>query len=171
MDLGRKRNMGRKIAFLGLLTSLAVIFGYIDTLIPVFSGVPGVKLGLANLAVIIVLYQYGWKEAGIVSLARIFIVGFLFGSLFGIFYSLSGAIFSLIAMTFLKNRAGFSMVGVSIIGGVFHNIGQLLTAMVVVENLNLGYYFSILLISGILTGLCIGEAAWEVWKRIERKIE
>lgn len=163
--------MGRKIAFLGLLTSLAVIFGYIDMLIPVFSGIPGVKLGLANLAVIIVLYQYGWKEAGAVSLVRIFVVGFLFGNLFGIFYSLSGAFFCLTAMAFLKKRKGFSMAGVSMVGGVFHNIGQLLAAMAVVENISLAYYFPVLLVSGLLTGCCIGIVAWEVWKRIGKETE
>lgn len=163
--------MGRKIAILGLLTSLAVIFGYIDMLLPVFSGIPGVKLGLANLAVIIVLYQYGWKEAGAVSLVRIFVVGFLFGNLFGILYSLAGAFFSLAAMAFLKKRKGFSMAGVSMAGGVFHNIGQLLAAMAVVENINLVYYFPVLLVSGLLTGVCIGAAAWEVWKRIGKETE
>lgn len=161
----------RKIAFLGFFTSLAVIFGYIDTLLPVFAGIPGVKLGLANLAVIIVLYRYGWKEAALVSAVRIFIVGFLFGNLFSIIYSLAGAAFSLFVMQFLKKRVQFSMVGVSMAGGIFHNLGQLTAAMLVVESFRLAYYFPILLLSGVLTGICIGVVAWEIWKRIGKNIE
>lgn len=163
--------MGKKIALLGFFTSLAIIFGYVDTLIPVFAGIPGVKLGLANLAVVFVLYGYGWKEAGIVSFVRILAVGFLFGNLFSILYSLAGGILSLAVMAILKKRSGLSMVGVSIAGGVSHNIGQIFVAMAVVESFSLAYYLPILLVSGVLTGLCIGFAALEVWKRIGKNIE
>ena len=163
--------MGKKIALLGFFTSLAIIFGYVDTLIPVFAGIPGVKLGLANLAVVFVLYGYGWKEAGIVSFVRILAVGFLFGSLFSILYSLAGGILSLAVMAILKKRSGLSMVGVSIAGGVSHNIGQIFVAMAVVESFSLAYYLPILLVSGVLTGLCIGFADLEVWKRIGKNIE
>ena len=156
--------MGKKIALLGFFTSLAIIFGYVDTLIPVFAGIPGVKLGLANLAVVFVLYGYGWKEAGIVSFVRILAVGF-------ILYSLAGGILSLAVMAILKKRSGLSMVGVSIAGGVSHNIGQIFVAMAVVESFSLAYYLPILLVSGVLTGLCIGFAALEVWKRIGKNIE
>lgn len=163
--------MGKKVAYLGFFTSLAIIFGYVDTLIPVFAGVPGVKPGLANLAVVFVLYQYGWRAAGIVSFVRILAVGFLFGSLFSILYSLAGGILSLAVMAVLKEKSGLSTVGVSIAGGVSHNIGQIFVAMAVVESFSLAYYLPVLLISGVLTGLCIGLVAMEVWKRIGKRFE
>lgn len=162
---------GNRIAFLGFFTSLAVIFGYIDSLLPVFGGVPGIKLGLANLAILIVLYRYGLKEACAVSIVRIFVVGFLFGNLFSIIYSIAGGICSLLMMYFVKTKLQFSMIGVSWVGGVFHNIGQLAAAMAVVESFSLIYYFPALLIAGMLTGVCIGIISREVWKRIEKNIE
>lgn len=162
---------GNRIAFLGFFTSLAIIFGYIDSLLPVFGGVPGIKLGLANLAVLIVLYRYGLKEAAAVSVVRIFVVGFLFGNLFSIIYSLAGGICSLLMMYLVKTKFQFSIIGVSWVGGVFHNIGQLAAAMAIVESLSLAYYLPVLLVAGMITGICIGVATREVWKRIEKNIE
>ena len=161
----------KRLTELGLLTALALILFIIEIRLPNLVPVPGVKLGLANLAVVFVLYGYGWKEAGIVSFVRILAVGFLFGSLFSILYSLAGGILSLAVMAILKKRSGLSMVGVSIAGGVSHNIGQIFVAMAVVESFSLAYYLPILLVSGVLTGLCIGFAALEVWKRIGKNIE
>lgn len=158
--------MNKKTAYLGLFTAVAMIFGYVETLLPVFVGVPGVKLGLANLAVVFVLYEYGIKEAALVSVVRILAIGFLFGNLFSIAYSLAGAAVSLICMVLLKRVPGFSVVGVSITGGVTHNLGQLLVAMAIVENFSLMYYLPVLLVAGVVTGLCIGVLAQEVRKRI-----
>lgn len=162
--------MTKKIAFLGLFTAAAMILGYVETLLPVFVGVPGIKLGLANLAVVFVLYQLGWKEAALVSAARILAVGFLFGNMVSIIYSAAGAALSLFAMILLKRSGGFSMVGVSMAGGVSHNAGQLIVAIAVVENFSLAYYLPVLLVSGVITGFLIGTAGMEVQKRIGRKL-
>lgn len=156
----------RKTAYLGLFAALAIIFGYVETLLPVFVGIPGIKLGLANLSVLFILYRYSYREAAVVSFVRILIIGFLFGSLFSILYSLAGAALSLTVMTLLKKKTDFSMLGISVAGGVSHNIGQLIVAMLIVENTSLIYYAPALLISGIVTGLLIGILTAEVEKRI-----
>ena len=156
----------RKTAYLGLFAALAIIFGYVETLLPVFVGIPGIKLGLANLSVLFILYSYSYREAAVVSFVRILIIGFLFGSLFSILYSLAGAALSLTVMTLLKKKTDFSMLGISVAGGVSHNIGQLIVAMLIVENTSLIYYAPALLISGIVTGLLIGILTVEVEKRI-----
>ena len=156
----------RKTAYLGLFAALAIIFGYVETLLPVFVGIPGVKLGLANLSVLFILYRYSLWEAAAVSFVRILIIGFLFGSLFSIVYSLAGAALSLVVMTLLKKRTDFSLLGISVAGGVSHNIGQLIIAMLIVENTTLIYYAPALLISGIVTGLLIGMLTIEVEKRV-----
>ena len=158
--------MKSKTAYFGVFTALALIFSYIETLIPIPFGIPGMKLGLANLVIVIVLYQEGWKEALILSVVRIVLSGFMFGSLSMIIYSLAGGILSLIVMTVLQKNGGFSRIGVSIAGGVSHNIGQMVIAMFVVETYRIIYYLPVLLISGMLTGLLIGIIANEVLKRI-----
>ena len=111
----------KKAAYLGLFAAIAIIFGYVESLIPFFAGIPGMKLGLANLAVLFVLERYTWKEAALVSIVRIFIIGFMFGSGSSIMYSLAGATLSLIVMVFVKNKIGFGQLGVSVAGGVSGN--------------------------------------------------
>ena len=106
----------KKTAYLGLFAAIAIIFGYVESLIPFFAGIPGMKLGLANLAVLFVLERYTWKEAALVSIVRIFIIGFMFGSGSSIMYSLAGATLSLIVMVFVKNKIGFGQLGVSVAG-------------------------------------------------------
>lgn len=158
--------MTRKTAFLGLFSALAIIFGYVETLLPVFTGIPGIKLGLANLAVLFILVRYSIKEAFLVSVIRILVIGFLFGNMFSILYSLAGAGLSLLVMSLLKRSGHFSVFGISMAGGISHNIGQLLVAMAIVENLNLIYYAPALLLSGTATGLLIGFLTGEVNRRI-----
>lgn len=158
--------MSHKTAYLGLFSAVAIIFGYAESLIPVFAGTPGIKLGLANLAVLFILERYTWREAALVSLVRILVIGFMFGNLFSIAYSLAGAVLSLTVMTLMKKYSGFSLMGISAAGGVTHNIGQLLTAMIIVENFSLFYYAPVLLISGVITGLTIGLLTTEVQKRV-----
>lgn len=158
--------MNRKYAFLGLFSALAIIFGYVESLFPVFIGIPGIKLGLANLAVLFILEHYGYKEALVVSFIRIVVIGFLFGNMFSILYSLAGATLSLAAMTFLKRKTDASIFAVSMTGGISHNVGQLIVAILVVENISLIYYAPALLISGIVTGFLIGYLTGEVLKRI-----
>ena len=147
------------------MAALAIIFGYVEMLLPVFFVVPGMKLGLANLVTVFVLYRYRAKEAAVISLIRIEVIGFLFANLFSILYSLAGAALSLLCMTAARRFSGLSIVGVSILGGVTHNLGQLIVAALVVENGNVFYYFPALLISGLVTGALIGIVTGEILKR------
>lgn len=147
------------------MAALAIIFGYVEMLLPVFFVVPGMKVGLANLVTVFVLYRYRAKEAAVISLIRIVVIGFLFANLFSILYSLAGAALSLLCMTAARRFSGLSIVGVSILGGVTHNLGQLIVAALVVENGNVFYYFPALLISGLVTGALIGIVTGEILKR------
>lgn len=147
------------------MAALAIILGYVEMLLPVFFVVPGMKLGLANLVTVFVLYRYRAKEAAVISLIRIVVIGFLFANLFSILYSLAGAALSLLCMTAARRFSGLSIVGVSILGGVTHNPGQLIVAALVVENGNVFYYFPALLISGLVTGALIGIVTGEILKR------
>lgn len=158
--------MKNRAAYFGVFTALALIFSYVEMLIPIQFGVPGIKLGLANLLIVIMLYKCGPKEALLLSVVRIVLTGFIFGNMFSIIYSLAGGILSLAVMAFLKGRGSFSVMGVSIAGGVCHNIGQLAVAMAVVETYRVGYYLPVLLIAGMLTGMLIGIVSSEVLKRI-----
>lgn len=160
--------MIKKTALLGMLTSLALIAGYIETLIPIPIPIPGVKLGLANLIILIVLKLYGVREGLLVNILRILLAGFLFGSFSTILYSLAGGLFSFAVMALLLKLNFFSLTGVSIVGGVCHNIGQLALAIVVLDSVSLLYYMPVLLISGLITGLLIGIGAEQVLKRIPR---
>ncbi len=155
-----------KVAYFGVFTALALIFSYVETLIPIHLGIPGVKLGLANLIIVITLYKMGIKEAYILSIVRVVLAGFIFGNMFSILYSMAGGLLSLTVMVFLKKTDKFSVMGVSMAGGVFHNIGQLIMAAIVLESLSITYYLPMLLISGILTGFLIGFIANEMLKRL-----
>lgn len=158
--------MRQRTAYFGVFTALALIFSYVETLIPINFGIPGAKLGLANLVIVLVLYKTDWKEALLLSVTRIVLSGFLFGNLFGILYSLAGGLLSLVVMVLLKRNEGFSVIGVSMAGGVTHNIGQLLVAMLVVETYQVGYYLPVLMLAGLATGTLIGLVSMEVLKRI-----
>ena len=158
---------GRKVAIFGVFTALALIFSYVELLIPINFGIPGAKLGLANLMTVLVLYKMGIKEALALSVTRIILSGFMFGNLFGILYSLSGGLLSFLVMVLLKKSDRFSVAGVSIGGGTAHNIGLILVAMVVVLTYQVGYYLPVLLVAGEVTGLLIGLVAKEVLKRIQ----
>lgn len=161
------KNKRGRVAVFGVFTALALIFSYVELLIPINFGIPGAKLGLANLVIIIVLYKTDWKEALLLSVVRIVLAGFLFGNLFGILYSLAGGILSLAVMALLKRAGAFSIIGVSMAGGVSHNVGQLIMAMLVVETYAVGYYLPVLLIAGLITGTLIGIAGREMLKRLD----
>lgn len=158
--------MKTKAAYFGVFTALALIFSYVETLIPIHLGIPGVKLGLANLIIVITLYKMGTKEAYILSIVRVVLAGFIFGNMFSILYSMSGGLLSLSVMTLLKKTDKFSVMGISMAGGVFHNVGQLLMSAIVLESLSITYYLPVLLISGVLTGFLIGFIANEMLKRL-----
>lgn len=148
--------MSKKTAYLGFLCAAAMILGYIESLFPVFAGIPGMKIGLPNLAIVMVLYLYSWKEAAIVSIVRILVIGFLFGNAFSIAFSLAGGMLSLLCMELARRFVKFGCAGVSMVGGVMHNAGQILMAMVIVESTKIGYYFPVLMVTGLVTGILIG---------------
>lgn len=156
------------MAYFGVFVALALIFSYVETLIPIQLGIPGVKLGLANLIVVIALYKMGTKEAYTLSIVRVILAGFLFGNLFSIIYSLAGGLLSLTIMYLFKKRDGFSVIGISIAGGVFHNVGQILVAMCVVESFSVAYYIPVLLIAGLVTGFLIGIVSKEMLKHLAK---
>ena len=158
----------KKIATYGLLIALAFIFSYIESLFPMPFGVPGMKLGLANLEVICALYGMGWKDAFVLSVIRILLVGFTFRDPNTMLFSLAGGILSWLMMVIFQKSKMFSMVGVSIIGGVSHNIGQIAVAIVYVSNSNLVYYLPVLLIFGAITGTLIGILGSMIVKRLKR---
>lgn len=155
-----------RLALMGLLTALGLIIGYIEFLIPIPLGIPGVKPGFANIVIVWALYSLGPWEALMINGMRIFLSGFLFGNFSMILYSLAGAAVSFLCMCLAKKSGLFSMTGVSMIGGVMHNMGQLLVAMAVLETVSLVYYGPVLLAAGVITGLLIGIVTGEVKKRL-----
>ena len=158
--------MKSKVAYFGVFTALALIFSYVETLIPINFGIPGVKLGLANLIIVIALYKMRLREVYLLSIVRVLLSGFIFGNYFSIIYSLAGGLLSLTVMAVFKRKDGFSIMGISIAGGVFHNVGQLIVAMLVVETFSVAYYVPVLLIAGMITGLLIGIVSNEMLKRL-----
>lgn len=157
----------KKLVTLSLFVSTALMLSYIESLFPFFFGVPGMKLGLANLAVVIALYCYGWREALAVNALRIILSGLLFGNMFSVLFSLGGAIVSFVSMAAAK-KTGLSLYGVSMAGGVFHNIGQLVIAAFLVQTVEVGYYAPLLLIAGLVTGLVIGVIGKEMLRRLPK---
>lgn len=159
--------MKNKVAVFGVFTSLVLILSYVELLIPINFGIPGMKLGLANLLVVILLYKGCPRDALLLSVIRILLSGLIFGNMFSIFYSLGGGLLSLAVMVFLKKTGQFTVAGISIGGGASHNVGQLLVAMFVVQTYQVGYYLPVLLIAGVITGAVIGILSAEVLKRTQ----
>ena len=160
-----KRN---KTAYIGLLMAMALILSYVENLISFQPGIPGIKIGLANLAVLLCLYLFGAKEAFFLTLTKAVVSGFLFGSLFTVIYSLAGAAASAAAMILLKKSNLFHMPVVSAVGGIMHNMGQLLVAFFVVVTYSVFYYLPVLIISGLVTGIVIGAVAVLVLPYIQK---
>ena len=160
----------RKIARMGLLTALALILSSVESLIPAFVAVPGVKMGLANIVVVFALYTLGPGEAAIVSIIRVLLSSLLFGSILSLSYSAAGAIISLLSMIIMMKTKIFGVTSVSVTGGVFHNLGQILVACLVLETDVLLYYLPVLILSGTITGAVIGIASSIVIKRLQKSI-
>lgn len=161
------RHSAKKIAFWGLCTAVAMVLAYAELLLPpLFTAVPGIKLGLPNIAIIFLLYRVGWKEAAAVSFVRIVAVSLLFGNVMTLAYSLAGGFLSLTAMALLKKADLLSTVGVSVAGGVLHNVGQILMAMLLLGTAELGYYLIVLAITGTVSGILIGLCGGYLTKRI-----
>lgn len=148
-----------KVAQYGLFAALAILMGYVEMLIPLPLLVPGMKLGLANVIIVIVLYHMDAKSAFFISLVRVLMSGLLFQGFAGLMYSLAGALLSLGVMALLKKTRKVSITGVSVMGGVFHNVGQIIVAAAVVENIKMAYYLPFLLVTGVVTGFVIGAVA------------
>ncbi|WP_317855144.1 Gx transporter family protein [Chakrabartyella piscis] len=163
------QNSNRRVAYFGVFAALALMMSYVEMLIPLPFLVPGMKLGLANVVVVVALYHMDAKSALFVSVVRILLAGLLFQGFAGLLYSLSGGLMSLLAMVLLKKIKGFSIIGVSVVGAVFHNVGQILVAAAVVENLKLFYYLPVLLIFAAVTGTLIGVVAGRTLALVEKR--
>ena len=155
-----------KIATYGMLIALAFIFGYIESLIPFFMGVPGMKLGLANIVVLIALYLLGPKAAFILTIVRVLLASITFGNMMMLWFSIAGATLAFITMVLMKKIKGFSMIGVSIAGAVAHNIGQIIVAMIVMSEVML-YYLLVLIVGGTITGAVIGVIGGVVYHKLK----
>ena len=154
------------VAFLGLFTAFAMILSFVESQIPspVNGIIPGVKLGLPNIAIIIVLYRFGFKEAFIVSMLRVLLTSLLFGNAETMLFSIAGAILSFTVMYLLKKQ--FDIVTVSIVGGVTHNIGQIFMAIIITDTPALLSWIPFLMITGIVAGVVVGLVSSVSYKRI-----
>jgi len=158
----------KKVAFLGLTIALAMIMSYIETLFPLNFAVPGIKMGLANIVIIFVLYRMSFKDACIVSLIRVFLVSLLFGNIMAMSYSLAGAVLSLLVMYALKKAEKFSVIGVSITGAIMHNVGQIVMAVIIMGTEQIAYYLPALVVSGVVSGVLIGVVSALVINRVKK---
>lgn len=157
----------KKIALLGITVSVAIILSYIEAMIPSFIQIPGVKIGLANIAILFILYKFDFTSALIVSSVRIFTVFFIFGGLLPMLYSIAGASLSLAIMYVLKRFSPFSEIGVSVAGGVAHNLAQITVAIFMFSTDSLIYYLPVLLLSGTISGILIGIVSGVLIKKIK----
>lgn len=146
----------RKVARYALLIALAMVLSWLESLVPITAAVPGMKLGLTNLVVLFALYRMNVMDAAAVSLIRVLLVSFTFGNAYAFAYSFAGAVLSLLVMLALKKAGKFSTIGVSIAGGVGHNLGQIIVAALVLETEKIFFYLPVLMVSGIAAGICIG---------------
>ena len=161
----------RKTAFIGLSVALALLLSYVEVLMPpLYAAVPGIKVGLPNVAVLYILYCYDTRHAVLVSLTRVFLSSLLFGSVMTLAYSLAGAVLSLTVMSLLKKTDRFSAVGVSVAGGVMHNLGQVLVAMLLLDTPQIAYYMLVLSVTGTLSGIAVGLCGVLVMKRIPPRL-
>lgn len=160
----------KRLAISSMFAALALIFSYVEAIIPFSVGIPGVKLGIANLVIIIALYEMNFRYAFTINVIRIFVAGLLFNGVFGALYSLAGGVVSIFVMWGLKKTGLFSMVGVSMAGGVAHNLGQLLIASFIVSNLRMFLFFPVLMFSGIISGILIGIVAYVIDKKVPKNL-
>ncbi len=162
------RSSTKRLTSLALMTTFAIILSYVESRIPTFVAIPGVKVGLANIVVILALYTQALKEAIIISGVRVFAVSLLFSNPISMIYSLSGAFLSLFTMYLLKRLTPLRTVTVSVLGGVTHNVGQIAVASVILETNVLSYYLPFLILSGTVAGIAVGVAAAVLIKRLEK---
>jgi heptaprenyl diphosphate synthase len=159
----------KDLARIGLLTALALVLSYLESLVPLSFAVPGIKMGLPNIVIVFALYRFRWRDAALLSLLRVLLVSLLFGNLFSLAYSAAGAVLSLAVMTLLRRTEKFGSVGVSVAGAVAHNFGQILVAIFVLETGRLIYYLPALCVSGTVAGVCIGLVSALLVRRVPLK--
>lgn len=165
------KNKSKTVAFAGICIALALILAYIEVLLPpLFSAVPGIKMGLPNIIIVFLLYRRGPVFAGLVSFLRILLVSMLFGNAMALAYSLAGGALSLAVMVLLKKLNVLSSVGVSVAGGVMHNVGQIMMAVLLLDTVQLGYYLAVLAVTGTIAGIVIGLCGSFLVKRIPKKL-
>ncbi len=164
------KNTVKRTAFLGLFTAVAIVFAYIEVLLPpIFTAIPGIKLGLPNIVIVFLLYRRGVGEAAAVSVVRILAVSLLFGNFASFAYSVAGGVLSLLAMALLRKWNFLSHIGVSVAGGVLHNVGQILMAMLLLGTAELGYYLIVLAVTGTVSGILIGICGGIAISRVPSK--
>ena len=164
------RKNTKDIAFLGLCTALALVLAYIEALIPpLYAGLPGIKMGLTNIVIVFLLYRRGGGAAAIVSLLRMVLVALLFGNGVAFVYSLAGGALSLAAMILLRKTGWLSTVGVSVAGGVLHNVGQILMAMLLLDTTELAYYLVVLTVTGTIAGIFVGLCGGALIRKIPHR--
>ena len=157
----------KKFAILSIMIGLSLVLSYVDSLIPIVVTIPGIKLGLANIATIYVLYRLGIKEAIIVSILRVFLSALLFGTVVTLSYSIVGATLSLVVVIVFKRISSLHMITISILGAVMHNMGQIGVAMFIMSTKEIIYYLPILVITGVISGIGVGLLAILVLKYTE----
>lgn len=162
--------MSKKMALNAMFIAFAVILSYVESFIPSI-GIPGAKLGLANIIIVLAIYIFGAKEALMINIIRIVIIGAFFGNIFSILFSTSGAAVSLFIMQILKKTDRFSIFSISVAGGVTHNIAQIIVAVFIVETYSIAVYLPVLIISGVITGIIIGTIAAIIYKRMNIMIK
>ncbi len=163
---GSEKNTAAFAAAYGMLTALALVFSYVESQIPAFFAVPGMKLGLTNIIVLIALYKMGAKSAMGINILRIVLVSLLFGGFSAMLYSLAGGMLSTVVMILLKKTQRFHIIAVSIAGGVSHNIGQIIVAMIVLNTSGIAWYLAVLWVSGMVSGGLIGLLGALLVKRL-----
>lgn len=165
------KNRSKSVALIGLCTALALILAYVEILVqPLFPTIPGIKMGLPNIIIVFILYRKGAPSAIGVSLLRLILVSMLFGNIMAFLYSLAGAALSLSVMILLRRFNLLSTVGVSVSGGVMHNVGQILMAMLLLQTVELGYYLVVLTVSGVIAGILVGLCGAILIKKLPKKL-
>ena len=158
----------KKITEFGLLLAVSLILSYLESLLPVMIAIPGVKLGLANVVTMLILYRADGGKAFLFMTIRVVLTGFLFSGIAGIIYSFAGGLFCILAMSLASQFSFFSTLGVSMTGAVFHNLGQLIIAVYVMENVNILYYFPVLCLTGVISGLAVGYVSELLIRQMKR---
>ena len=170
MQLPNESPAAKRVALSALFASLALIFSYVEAILPAAPGIPGIKLGIANLVVIIAMYRLDLRYALVINLIRILLAGFMFNGLYGAVYSLCGCLVSYVVMCILYKSGLFSVIGVSMGGGAAHNIGQLCIAAVLVSSPQIFYYLPVLILSGTVSGILIGWLGRVLLEHIPKRL-